>query len=499
MQQPDKSRVEVLKSQHLLTLKLLLLVQLVVLVSLYTSAVYDGRYFVAHEDEVINFCSARLFSETGSVRAEGCIAEDVSKIGMMNWYGPGYHLIYGSFQKLFGDGPALFIHLHFVFALLAAGGLFFLPLPTGPKLLAANTLVFSQQFNAYIFTYFPETLHLLFAVVLINVLFKIQHARNEEKAGLVVGFVVLVLIMTLVRVTTIFWLAALVGLAENRPAMIRMSMLFIVGIVLTLVYMKVFTAPPYAGEMQKINKLYEFSLFDFAWKTLKAVLRNSWALVISGSVGIYFLLALLAGAAIAWWRSRKNGVLLGALIVSIMLIAALMAFYSAHPYYFLKQSAGLVPLLIVAILSTAHYVRPGFVMVAASLVVFMLTIGSIRAGVADRRAAYDHMQSSEPFPSSVTEIRQYMNGAGPVTVLWCYNEFDFGVMAEALLPFSTTGRQPVLYTTNIVQPHDPAEVKFKLHHKLRVDYVLSRMPLGWSNLKLLHSTQHYSFYEVIEE
>lgn len=83
-----KSTVDVVKSHRLFLLKLLLAVQVGFLGYLLFSAIHDGHYFLAHEDEVINFCSAKIFSETGSLRAEGCIAEDVSRIGQMNWYGP---------------------------------------------------------------------------------------------------------------------------------------------------------------------------------------------------------------------------------------------------------------------------------------------------------------------------------------------------------------------------------------------------------------------------
>jgi hypothetical protein len=498
MQQPDKSRLEVLKSQHLLTLKLLLAVQLAVLGSLYITAVYDGRYFVAHEDEVINFCSARLFSETGSVRAEGCIAEDVSRIGMMNWYGPGYHIIYGAFQSLFGNSPTLFIHLHFLFALLAAFGIFLLPLPIGPKLLAANIVVFSQQFAAYIFTYFPETLHILFAVILINILLRIFQNRDaKRRAKLVFAFAALVLVMSVVRVTTIFWLAALIGLSKDRKQAVQMSLLFVAGLALTMVYMKVLTAPPYAGEMQKLDKLYEFSLLDFVWKTAKAILRNTWTLVISGSAAVYFLLTLLVTASVVWWKTRSS-LVLGGLIVSAMLIAALMAYYSPNPWYFLKQSAVLVPLLVIAILSTSNYSRPGFIMLAVALIVFSISISSIRTIIDERKNAFERIQATEPFRSNLLQISQHMNETEPVTVLWCYNEFDFGSATEALLPFSTPSHQPILYTTNIVLPGDPPEVRFKLHHKIKVDYILSRQALVWPNLKLVHSTEHYSFYRVIE-
>ena len=251
----DKSRVEVVKSQRLWILKLLLAAQLLLLSYLFFSAIGDGRYFVAHEDEVINFCSAKLFSETGSVQAEGCITEDVSRIGRMNWYGPGYHLLYGSMRNIFGDSPTLFIQLHFVFALLTVLLVFFLPVAVESKLLIANALIFTHQFTSYIFTYFPEALHLLLALVLILLLISIHRSKAGERNRYVTLFIIMVLLLTIVRVTTIFWLAALIGLSESRSMALKMTFVFMAGLFMTLLYMKVFTAPPYAGEMQKIDQL----------------------------------------------------------------------------------------------------------------------------------------------------------------------------------------------------------------------------------------------------
>ena len=497
MKWSNKSMLEVVKSQRLWILKLLLAVQLLLLGYLFFSAIGEDRYFVAHEDEVINFCSAKLFSETCSVQAEGCITEDVSRIGRMNWYGPGYHLLYGSMRSLFGDSPTLFIQLHFAFALVTVLMVFFLPVPVEIKLLIANTLVFTQQFTSYIFTYFPEALHLFLALVLIFLLILIHRSKHVgEKNRYVILFITLVLILTIVRVTTIFWLAALIGLSESRSMALKMTFIFVTGVLMALLYMKFFTAPPYAGEMQKIDQLYEFNLVGFVLKTLRAMARSAFTLVMSGSVSVYFLLTLILAATGRWWKSKEQ-FLLASLLVSLVLMAALMAFYSSHPWYFLKQSAVLIPLLIVALMLSAGPSKLKYGILVMSLVTFLFTFQSIRDIIRERRDAFTRVQGSQPFIVALQQLPQFITEQRSVIILWCYNEYDFGGATEALLPFSTKDHQPILYTTNIVSTDETSEVKFQLHNKLKVDYLLSRMPVESPSLQQVHATGYYHFYKII--
>ncbi|MFN5370375.1 MAG: hypothetical protein ACK5B6_02835 [Bacteroidia bacterium] len=73
-----------------------------------------------HEDDCIYFNSARLFYETGSLKAWGFIDSNVSLIGEYNWYGPGYGLLYGGISKIFSfHEGATIIAFHFLFLLFS--------------------------------------------------------------------------------------------------------------------------------------------------------------------------------------------------------------------------------------------------------------------------------------------------------------------------------------------------------------------------------------------
>ncbi|MCX8492450.1 MAG: hypothetical protein ORN54_15440, partial [Cyclobacteriaceae bacterium] len=313
------------------------------------NAIQDDSYFVAHEDEVIYYGSAQLFSETGSLQAESCITEDVSPIGHFNWYGPGYNAVYGSLKILFGSYNSLFIQFHFALAILILILVLLLPGSLEDNLLTAAIFLITEQFTFYIFSYFPELLQLCFATVLVFLLIVIYRKEQNGKLtiSLVTIYVSAVVLFSLCRVTTIFWLAALVPLGSNRRQRIPYILIFGIGVIASVFYLRFFIAPPFAVEMHKLQKLYSFNLWDFVLETLEGVYHSVVAFFLGKSTPIYVLL-LLSVSALFNFRKTKDKFQLATLLVTLCLVGTLMAYYSVNPFYFVKQTAMLLPLLLVA-------------------------------------------------------------------------------------------------------------------------------------------------------
>lgn len=497
MKRTIKSISEVLKSHRLLLLKLLITLQIVFLGFLFFQAVADGRYFLIHEDEVINYCSAKVFSETGSVRAESCISENVSRIGEMNWYGPGYSIMYGAMRLMFDQSPSLFIKIHFTFALITIILiLFFLPISLEDRLLSGSILIFTEQFTGYIFTYFPESFHLLIAVIFTLLIIKIhQSTDGNMKNRFIIIFIMLVIVVSLSRVTTIFWLAGLIGVSACRKERKKMILVFAVGLVVILLFMRYFTAPPYAGGMQKIDRLFKLDILDFISKTVLSTLGNTFRLLKSSSIVVYILLVLVIMAAVRWWQT-KHQILGAALLISISLLGALMAYYSAGEWYFLKQSAILLPLLIISLILTSSSQVFKYTILILSFLFFPLLYKNVSNSINEHKKAFQALQSYRSFQNALNELPDFISEQSNITILWLYTEYDFGSTTEAILPFSTKHGNPILYTTNIVSASDTPEVKFERFNKLKINYVLSRTTLSLPHLQLVHATEFYNFYRI---
>ena len=129
---------------------------------------------------------------------------------------------------------------------------------------------------------------------------------------------------------------------------------------------------------------------------------------------------------------------------------------------------------------------------------FLFTFRNTMNIIQERRAAFERLQANEEFQAALQQIPEYISEDSGVTILWCYNEYDYGGPTEALLPFSTHSRHPILYTSNIVDPTATPEARFKLHHKLKVDYVLSRQAAELPSLQEIHANRYYHFYKIMD-
>ncbi|MFZ6013259.1 MAG: hypothetical protein ACOYXT_23150 [Bacteroidota bacterium] len=480
--------------RRIFALKIVFLIVIGALAYLFAQSAGDGKLFIHHEDEVIYYCSGKLFAETGSVQAEGCIEEMVSAIGSMNWYGPGYSVIYGLLTKVFGEAPARLIQFHFGFALIALLVILTFPTSLEKRLSIAIALVLTEQFTLYIFTYFPETLIILLAVVLTFFLYQAHEAKeNKVRNYYLAGFALVTLLASLCRVTCIFWLAALMGLAHNRRSFVVMTLIFLLGVLAAMVYMKFFTAPAYASDMQKIELLYTFDIYEFQKQTFNSIARGFRELIGSGSLSVYILLALTLIASALYFRTR-NKLVLSATLVSWCLIFVLTAFYTVTPYYFIKQTAMLVPLLLTAVLATAPPAL-AYSVLASLLACLPGALQHTIDTIEERREAYVKYNEYVTFRKALAQIPEYVQEEGTV-ILWCYNEFGYGNSTESLLPFSTRAGKPIMYTSNIVDPSVSQDIKFKTHNRLTVDYILSAEALSGDSLKEVHVTEFYHLYKL---
>jgi hypothetical protein len=481
-------------------LGLLLLGNAIALTHQVFSVTANEEYFVAHEDEVIYYGSAKLFAETGSLQAESCINEDVSPIGKINWYGPGYNVVYGSLVKVFGNTNSLFIKFHLALVLMALLIVLVLQGNMESNLLAANIFLMTEQFTSYIFSYFPETLHLFFSAILIFVLFLIykENQPANKRTPLVILYVALIVLFSLCRVTTIFWLAGLLPLGNTWRQRVPFIAVFAVGIVCSLVYLRYCIAPPYAGEMHKLRSLYSFSLWDFIAQSVIAVLRNLVELTKINSKPIYLMMASGAMVAYGYWK-LKDRFLLAALLISICLVGVLMAYYSVSPFFFVKQTAMLLPLLIVAVMRSPHLWIKYFLFVL--FIFYWVPVNKARTeNINEHKAAYVNLSNNRAMEIEFEKIRSALEPYKDHVILWCYNEFDYGNALQALLPYSSSTGNPIMYTTNIVDPSTASmEEKFKLHNKLRVEYVLSRKQIEWPTMKEVFHTPFYYFYRINRE
>lgn len=141
-----------------------------------------GKYFFAEEDEGIYYNAARTFAETSSARAADCNDESVSRIGQFDWYGPMYHIFYGSVAKIAGEHTYNFLVVNLICLAVIVLLVWRADFAKQTKLLITCAFLSAYPMIFYIFTLYPETLELLFAVILTLQLYRLH--KNYSVIGL---------------------------------------------------------------------------------------------------------------------------------------------------------------------------------------------------------------------------------------------------------------------------------------------------------------------------
>ncbi|MBI2966741.1 MAG: hypothetical protein HYY40_02875 [Bacteroidetes bacterium] len=458
-------------------------------------AVSGTGSFPAHEDETIFYNAARVFTETGSIQASSIIEEKVALVGSCNWYGPFYNIFYGSFADIFGFRQHLLIYIHFLF-LVAAVSLFFLfPVRFPERIFLVLCFLSAEATVGFAFTYYPETFHLFSGVLMTLALIRLDsHYGSENFNRYRIIFMALVFLFTLCRVTSVFWLAALIPYSGNRMSVMVNFLIFIGGVLFAMLFLRFFTAPPYAEGQLAFQYLYSFEWWTFIQKAMDKLATNLFKLTHTArpaSILLFFLLSLTLYRGFM----ERNRLMKAAVLTGAVLISVLMTFYTTHPLMFTRQTAILIPLLVGT--GLAGLMNGRAIIIILFLISAPFAFGTALKNILDRKESAVRLADNRELISSFSGIKEYMDPMKKNTVLWVYNEYhELGNAAEAFIPLSTKENLPVLYTTNLNPSDAPADIKFVRHNKLNIDYILSRQPLGEPDLKEVYTTKYFHFYQI---
>jgi len=481
----------VLKEATLLKAIFFSLVFILLLLSFY--ALHNGNFFLFHEDEALYYKSAKLFYETNSIKAAGCITEGVSKILQTSWYGPFYHIFYGGIAKIFGFNNYYFVIIHLLLILFSIYILSLLNISIEKRIVVFVAFLSAPGILSYIFTLFPESLHLFFSVVLMFLLTKIYQKPEDRKY--IIVFVILVLFFTLFRVTTIFWLIGILPFAKNKKEFALYTVVLMGGVVFALLYMRFFTAPAFAEGIKKFDYLFQFQIFDFGKYIMGSLLKNIYGVFSQSSIPLFYLFVLFSITLVQLFKEWDK-ILLSATLIAILSFFTLLSFYVSASFYFEKQTAFLFPLLIVANIISSSQKNKILIIVFISILPFSLvqTYENIHA----RKIMYAEYVKNEKMVSQFSELANIVNPDKESIIQWLYGEYNFpNNLTEAILPYSNKKGYPIRYTTNICLPTASDSIKFQRFGKYKIDYILSKNKLEFNDIELIKKTDYYYFYKIV--
>jgi len=468
-------------------------------VALFLYIILSGTYYPFYFDEAIYLTGGKLFSETLSLKAVLAFNEERSFIGGYGWYGPMYNLLYGLLPLVFSWTPTLNLWVH----LLLYSTILFI-LFDKQFVTAINKKVFllaiasSYVFVPFLFSYFPELLHVLFGILLFKAFLQVHISRNNFYR-----FIGMVLLFSVFRITYVFALFALVPLVISNVSILRKYLILSIGFGLGLLFYKLFHAKP---TVVGIGDAFVFETNELLIliKTVKTNLHSNLLLFLTyfskwnkGFESLLSILGLciLVFISVVFTRGLQRRQLIGVLLISFSLGAVLLTLYSIKPFFIEKQLSWLYVFMLLIVVYQQRFNK---IVVFFSILLLPFMVYKTYDTIEKRIYSYHIVKKqSSTLPSEKEFLENIQSEKKEIHVLFAYNEHDvMNNLAYSFFPMSYK-RKPILYTSNLAYSNN--EDKFKLQGKVSIDYILSKEPLekeGWQLKKELRGPLY--LYEPIK-
>ncbi|MGP8215899.1 MAG: hypothetical protein ACLQQ4_10075 [Bacteroidia bacterium] len=474
----------------------------IVLLILFTGyAFMNGQYYLSHEDEVPYYNAAKLFFETGSVRATNCLFENVSIIWQCDWYGPMYHILYGSIAKIFGFHNYNFLVTHLICFLIIIILILRANFTREAKLLIICSFLALHSVIAYIFTFFPETPELLFSVILTLCLYDISNInyKTGKDNKKVLLYVLLVLFFALFRNTTVFWVFGLLAFSHSKKDFFVKLGICVTSFLLIYMYTIYFNAPFNAGSLLLVT--HEKIGMGTVIFLIKKFIWNVYVFAAMNNPFYDLLQVLVLVIAVYSCYISKNRFILAACIISLVYFLVLLTLYSAFSFFLNKKMACLYPLLLIAIFTT-DTARLKYLTLSILLLFSPITYLKTKDIIKDRKKMAIRREDVKPLIDQFQQIKYKIEGGEPITILAISNEFNSklpGPVFTSSLPVCTSDKIPILYTENFpINGPDSMlyyELNFRTRGKIHIDYMLAAHPFKIDSTSLIYSCNLFYLYK----
>lgn len=226
-----KNNINIYLASALMLIACFIYVQMILSVS--------SNYHPIWSDEFFYVVNANAFQQNNSLQAAFTYNGIGSQFFSADAHGIAYPLLNGAFAKIAGNSNTNFIILNFIlFAITLTLVISLKSLKLQQKLYILSSLMLFPFFQLYAFTYMQEVIHLLFAVCLGILIFKINLYGLTKKYLLT--FVLLVFMAGVFRSLWFFWLIALIPFANNKRQQLFLILLFLVGIFFSFIFSYLF-------------------------------------------------------------------------------------------------------------------------------------------------------------------------------------------------------------------------------------------------------------------
>lgn len=319
----------------------------------YIFKTYSLQDFLPSRSDMVGyFLEAKGFAETGRVGSFVMMNENTSKILGTGPHGPFYAILHGTFAKLFGLKGINFVTMHLLFlAGYLAYVLRFKEFDLRQKLIL--TLLQFGYFTTifFVFSFNQETIHIFFTAI---VSFKFIELFNKHKDsdGIIWKDVIIFLSIlfgcTLFRFGWALWSLGILALAKKRKDIIPLFITAASVAVMGHLYRMLFHSPDDYGLVKLATDMI---LNGEILKAISSIWDNVLYNINAYFVSVYrvhyyyyskILYFIIAATVTYFGYKKKDKLMLGAGIIALVNLAALIVLYNAYDY---REIRGLAPIL----------------------------------------------------------------------------------------------------------------------------------------------------------
>jgi hypothetical protein len=369
-----------------------------------------SNYHPVWSDEYFYFMNAASFAENHTLQAALTFNGKGSELLGADAHGPAYPLLHGTIAGLVGWHSRNLVWFNLA-AVVAAVGLILSAKYLGwQNRLKISCLLLLFPFIAlYGVTYMQEMVHVLVAVLLNTLIWRVYSAETKRRD--VALFIAVVLLAGMFRGLWLFWLIGLVPSAKNGKRMIGFLLLFLLGAAGSFYYTRLFLEAVPNTFSDFLATWHQGDLWEAIILLFKHFLLNLRLYLTSSPQQVFYLpmkftILGLAGffAVRAYlYKARLDTALAAIAAVNLLL---LLVVYDAHSWREVRTMAPLycflLPCFILQTRPLIHFLAAG-----GLCVLFWLALPTTNQWVAERNAS-DLPSTAEK--NAFQELRKFVPG-----------------------------------------------------------------------------------------
>lgn len=440
-----------------------------------------SNYYPVWSDEFFYFINTYSFIQNETLEAALTFGGKGSVVFGADAHGFGYPLLQGSLANIFSWSNLNFIYFNLTIVLIAILFIWFLQSITiNQKLWISCIFLLFPFFPLYAFTYMQEAIHIFIATIISILIYHVYH--KEDNRAYIAILIIIIFISGVFRSLWFFWLIGLLPLAKSKRELISYGLLFISGIILSVITTRLFTesVPNYFNSIVtlldngQIGDMF-VSLFSHFYENIKLYFFNENDDLLYRSIkyinfGTVFYFAFQG-------IKSKSRLAISLALIGILNFLLLFLLYDAFDWREIRTMSPLFYFYILFIvLNTNSLIR--YLKIGGLCFLFSLTIGKTNKRIAERNN--HNLQQINKEQNLHKEIADKVSDNSVVLVSYIPRDYSYDLLN---LPVQNSNGSPVRY---IIQYYNVEKVK--------ADYVLSRPKQDRSNSVLIDN----EYYRLIE-